>query len=357
MNRDIAGAAAVALEALSPSQITFIQSLPKAELHAHLNGSIPLEALQHLAKEYLSSSTLSQSSNSVSNEVIRSVIEGLSNGITLNEIDEFFALFPAIYALTSTRAALAYTTRAVLSEFLEGEIPQCTYLELRSTPKETKEMTREDYVRTVLDEVERYPKEKAALIVSLDRRMTLGVMEECVSVAEKFRREGRRVVAIDLCGDPAAGDVNAFEPIFEQARNAGLGITLHIAETINNSAAETLKLLSYKPQRLGHATFLNEEHQRIVHDNGICIEICLSSNLLCKTVPTIGAHHIRYHIHHGHPVAICTDDILPFRTSLLGEYALLMAPAPVGLGLSEKEVGLIAEMGMTARFDSDIANS
>ncbi|KAF8626464.1 hypothetical protein AX15_004866 [Amanita polypyramis BW_CC] len=280
MNRDIAGAAAVALEALSPSQITFIQSLPKAELHAHLNGSIPLEALQHLAKEYLSSSTLSQSSNSVSNEVIRSVIEGLSNGITLNEIDEFFALFPAIYALTSTRAALAYTTRAVLSEFLEGEIPQCTYLELRSTPKETKEMTREDYVRTVLDEVERYPKEKAALIVSLDRRMTLGVMEECVSVAEKFRREGRRVVAIDLCGDPAAGDVNAFEPIFEQARNAGLGITLHIAETINNSAAETLKLLSYKPQRLGHATFLNEEHQRIVHDNGICIEICLSSNLL-----------------------------------------------------------------------------
>lgn len=47
-----------------------------------------------------------------------------------------------------------------------------------------------------------------------------------------------------------------------------------------------------------------------------------------------------------------TDDILPFRTSLLGEYALLMAPPPLGLGLSENEVTLIARMSMEARFNT-----
>ncbi|KAF8651819.1 hypothetical protein AX14_008456 [Amanita brunnescens Koide BX004] len=307
MNNPIAGPAAAALKALSPNQIAFIQSLPKAELHAHLNGSIPLKALQHLAKEYLSRDA---PSNSISNEDVRAGVKTFSDGVRLDQIDDFFVLFPAIYALTATRAALGYATRAVLSEFLDGDSPQCTYLELRSTPKATEEMTREEYLRTVLDEVERYPKERAAFIVSLDRRMSLEVMKECVEAAVKLKQEERRVVGIDLCGDPRAGDVDTFEPIFEQVRNAGLGITLHIAEVIDNSDAETLKLLSYKPQRLGHATFLTKEHQRIVHDNQICIEICLSSNLQCKTVPTLDEHHIRHYIHHGHPIAICVCQIL-----------------------------------------------
>ncbi|EEB86946.1 hypothetical protein MPER_15923, partial [Moniliophthora perniciosa FA553] len=41
------------------------------------------------------------------------------------------------------------------------------------------------------------------------------------------------------------------------------------------------------------------------------------SNLLCKTVDSLDAHHIRYYLEHNHPIAICTDDILPFRNSLL----------------------------------------
>lgn len=45
-----------------------------------------------------------------------------------------------------------------------------------------------------------------------------------------------------------------------------------------------------------------------------------------------------------------TDDTLPFRNSLLGEYALLMAAPPLGLGLNENEVAKIAKMGMEARF-------
>jgi adenosine deaminase len=45
-----------------------------------------------------------------------------------------------------------------------------------------------------------------------------------------------------------------------------------------------------------------------------------------------------------------TDDILPFKTSLVGEYAMLLALAPYGLGLTEEQVQRIAEMGMNARF-------
>ena len=45
-----------------------------------------------------------------------------------------------------------------------------------------------------------------------------------------------------------------------------------------------------------------------------------------------------------------TDDILPFRTSLLGEYALLLAQPPLGLGLSEEMVRKIGDMSLQARF-------
>jgi len=191
-----------AINALTPSQVDFLKALPKAELHAHLNGSIPLPILQELVKEYApfednTGQTLS---------AIQSVVERLQNGIVLNMIHEFFDLFPAIYALTSTKGGLARATDAVLAEFLEPkageEHPQAMFLELRSTPKKTAAMTRLEYVETVLDAVEKYRPDQAALIVSLDRRMSKEVANECVEAAITLKKMGRRVVGVDLCGNP-----------------------------------------------------------------------------------------------------------------------------------------------------------
>jgi adenosine deaminase len=192
----ISGFAALALESLSPSQLTFIHSLPKAELHAHLNGSIPISDLQQMAHEY------TRTSDKAASDLVQAGIAKLQNGVVLDEIYDFFNLFPAIYALTSKPNSLRRATKVVLEQFLDGMHPQCTYLELRSTPRETDEMSRLEYVRTVLDEVERYPKARAGLIVSLDRRMSVDVVRECVEIAIELKSEGRRVVGVDLCGDP-----------------------------------------------------------------------------------------------------------------------------------------------------------
>ncbi|KAG6864954.1 hypothetical protein C0991_006141 [Blastosporella zonata] len=347
---NITGPAAEALKALSPAQISFIQSLPKAELHAHLNGSIPISVLQELARDHLASVS---SSNEISSHEIKAGIDTLLKGPSINEISDFFELFPAIYALMSTPPALARAVRAVLSLFLDGEHPQCTYLELRTTPKETKAMSREAYLRVVLKELTAY-NGRVGLIVSMDRRMSQQVLSECVGLAKKLKSEGQPVVGVDLCGDPFAGDMKLFKRHFQDAKDAGLGVTLHIAETAKNPPLETLELLSFGPDRLGHATFLDEDAKQNVAEQNTCIEICLSSNLLCKTVPTLDAHHIRHYLREGHPIAICTDDVLPFRTSMVGEYALLMAPPPLGLGLSEEEVKTLSEMSMQCRFGKKI---
>ncbi|KAG6817283.1 hypothetical protein H0H87_010625 [Tephrocybe sp. NHM501043] len=345
----ITGPAAEALKGLTPTQLSFIQNLPKAELHAHLNGSIPISVLQELARDHLASASISPAS--VSNYEIQSGIDTLLKGPSINEISDFFTLFPAIYALMSTPLALARGVRAVLSLFLDGEHPQCTYLELRTTPKETKHMSREEYLRVVLNQLKSQDYNgRVGLIVSMDRRMSQEVLAECVGLAKKLKMEKEPVVGVDLCGDPFAGDMKLFKKHFHDAKDAGLGVTLHIAETAQNPPQETLELLSFAPDRLGHATFLDEDAKKIVADQNTCIEICLSSNLLCKTVSTLDAHHIRHYLKERHPIVICTDDVLPFRTSLIGEYALLMAPQPLGLGLSEEEVRTVAQMSMDCRF-------
>ncbi len=220
----IFGPAADALNSLTPAQIDFLERLPKAELHAHLNGSIPLSLLQELATEHLSAPGAQE------DPTIRAALEALRAGPALAEIHDFFHLFPAIYALTSTPRALTRAADAVLATFLEGERPQCAYLELRTTPRATPAMNRAAYLATVLDSLERYPHTQAGLIVSIDRRMGTEVIEECVTLACTLREQGRRVVGVDLCGDPLAGDMALLGPHLARAQAAGLGVTLHIAE-------------------------------------------------------------------------------------------------------------------------------
>ncbi|KAG6822605.1 hypothetical protein H0H93_005234, partial [Arthromyces matolae] len=96
-------------------------------------------------------------------------------------------------------------------------------------------MSREEYLRVVLGEVNDYNsirggERKVGVIVSMDRKMDGIAMEECVALAKKLKEEGEPVVGVDLCGDPTAGDPKTFKRHFEEAKKAGLGVTLHIAE-------------------------------------------------------------------------------------------------------------------------------
>ncbi|KAJ3571964.1 hypothetical protein NP233_g3406 [Leucocoprinus birnbaumii] len=242
---EIAGPGLQAISSLTPAQVQFIRSLPKAELHAHLNGSIPLSILQDLASTYVPSA----SETTVSNEVVQDGLEKLKAGVILNEIGDFFRLFPAIYALTSTPDALERVTRGVLDTFLlpneHGSEPECSYIELRTTPRETPHMTREIYLRTVIATAEEYlqklpplpeslvhasAKRRVGIIASLDRKMSQEIMNEVVDIVIRLKQEGLDIVGVDLCGDPRAGDAREWKDIFKKVRMAGLGLTLHISE-------------------------------------------------------------------------------------------------------------------------------
>ena len=68
------------------------------------------------------------------------------------------------------------------------------------------------------------------------------------------------------------------------------------------------------PDRIGHGTYIHPAiaggSQRmwdLLVDSEIPLEICLTSNVKCKTAKSYKDHHVKHLLAANHPFAICTD--------------------------------------------------
>jgi len=257
--------------------LDFCRQVPKIELHAHLNGSISPKTLK---------------------ELIQKKREKDPTFKTSLDIDSF---------VVDDLSAVRHLTKAVLQEFAEDNV---RYLELRTTPRGKAQcgMDKEDYIRTILEEIETAQKQNEKmmirLILSIDRKTSLEDALNTVELASAYKHRG--IVAIDICGDPTKGNPLLLQPALEKARAGGLKITLHVGEIENYD--ETFQLVQLNPDRIGHGTFLDERSENYLSEKRIPLELCLTSNIVSETVKSYDAHHFLPWYRKGHPVAICTDD-------------------------------------------------
>jgi adenosine deaminase len=228
----------------------------------------------------------------------------------------FFPLFSKyIYNLCNDLESLIYTTNSVLEDFQADGV---AYLELRTTPRAilTEGLSKDDYIKTILDCISKFNKSstmKTNLILSIDRRNNLDTALEVVSLATKYHSQG--VVGIDLCGDPAQGDVAIFEPAFQQARAQGLKITIHFAEAPQCTSEELWKLLSYQPDRIGHVINVPDNVKEEIVKRKIGLELCLSCNVHAKMITgTYSDHHFGWWKPTGCPIAlsVCLNTFDPY---------------------------------------------
>lgn len=84
-----------------------------------------------------------------------------------------------------------------------------------------------------------------------------------------------------------------FTPVFQAARQAELGITVHFGEADTDGLpAELDTLLSWQPGRLGHVIYEDQRMKEEIARRGLCIEMCLSSNIRSGMVSGgFEAHH------------------------------------------------------------------
>ncbi|KAI2497067.1 Adenosine/AMP deaminase [Fragilaria crotonensis] len=323
---------------------SFVDRIPKIELHAHLNGCVRESTLMALAKE---------------------------RGIQLSEHHFADDTDDTVGQVVADLEALRLITWEALHDFASHHV---VYLELRSTPKRLRRTwksdeitTKTDYVNVILSviqdferqEQERYERErenvgetngrlplKARLLVSIDRARDVEEAIENVNIAiDLHQNENPYIVGIDLGGNPLRNDFRDFEGALSMARKAGLKVTLHCGEVAcaerNNdpnpayvrALEEAHALIAFHPDRLGHALLLPASIRPALSSSKIPVETCPTSNVMTLELATsfhghlvegLKAHpQMEHWLSTDYPFSVSTDDSGVFNTNPSKELLLL----------------------------------
>lgn len=339
----------------------WFRSIPKVELHAHLNGSIRDSTLLELARD------LGQKGRVAFLDVEHVIMK---NDRSLVEV---FKLFDLIHVITTEHSTITRITKEVIEDFASENV---VYLELRTTPKKNDSigMSKRSYMEAVIQglrdvasvdvhfvsRTEQAPsslnsqstensfngsaKKKiyVRLLLSIDRRETTVAALETVELALEMRDLG--VVGVDLSGNPTVGEWDTFVPALSFARQQGLRVTLHCGEVPNRK--EVQQMLDFVPERIGHACYFCEEDWRKLKDLNIPVEICLTSNIVTQSISSIDVHHFADLYRTQHPIALCTDDAGVFSTSLSQEYSL----ASSSFGIDKVDIFDLAYKAISLAF-------
>ncbi|KAF9776298.1 hypothetical protein IL306_005525 [Fusarium sp. DS 682] len=301
-----------------------LSPLTTYKLHAHLTGSISRRTLHEIWLR----------KKDTGDTDLEDPLIVMPEGKHDYNLQTFFPLFSSyIYNLITDEESVRYTTKAVLSDFLNDGV---CYLELRTTPRNTPQLSAEQYISTLIDIISSFesqnPQLHTRLILAIDRRHTPEQAASTLELALKYRSQG--VVGLDLCGDPTArpaGQISIFTPVFKEAKKKGLGITVHFAEAEASGSKEELDtLLSWEPGRLGHVIWEDEETKKGIAKRKLCLELCLSCNVRAGMVSGgfEGHHFGHWRGVKGPKISLSTnddktDDVGVFGSPLSNEYRLV----------------------------------
>jgi aminodeoxyfutalosine deaminase len=149
-------------------------------------------------------------------------------------------------------------------------------------------------------------------------------------------------------GGPEVGVPRAqFRPCFEQARAAGLHLVPHAGET-TGAATVWDAVRELGAERIGHGIHSVEDPALLDYlaERQIPLEVCPTSNVRTRAVPSLEAHPLPILVQAGVPVSINSDDPPMFGTTLNDEYAI----AARLLELDEAGVSDLARAAVRAAF-------
>jgi adenosine deaminase len=141
-------------------------------------------------------------------------------------------------------------------------------------------------------------------------------------------------------------------PLVKQAREAGLGVTIHVGEEGGEYGIAEIRdvVSSLRPDRIGHGILAAKEKRLMTQicEAEIVLEICPTSNLLTKALPDEDAVRdtFRSFLEHGVPFTIATDGPEMMRTHLRDEFELLLRIS----ALDEAQVSEANRCGHEASF-------
>jgi aminodeoxyfutalosine deaminase len=315
-----------------------ISSIPKAELHLHLEGSVQPKTVCALTRRH---------------GVVFTEAE-VRQKYAYQDFNEFLEVFkwvtsflrePRDYALITNdlgehllTQGVVYTeiTLSIGIMILRKQIPEANFEAVLEAahPFETRGL-------------------KMNFIYDAVRQFGTAAAMEVVLAAE--RANSKSIVAFGIGGDELAIPTKDFRSVYDKAAEIGLHRLMHAGEIGGpEKIREAIELLG--AERIGHgiAAIHDPALMDLLADRRIPLEICPQSNLrtgalanqLNRKNPLIQDHPLPKLFRHGIPVVLSTDDPAMFHTTLLDEYENARR-----MGLSENELADLAQMSFTHAFD------
>jgi len=280
--------------------------MPKVELHIHLEGSIPLEALWELVKKYKGTSEVKNIEELHKKfkyiDFPHFIQTWIWKNRFINEYDDF-TLIASEFAKDLERQNIIYS-EAFYSppDFarrgLEPQkITEAIIKGFKSSGSKTK-------INLVADMVRDFGPEKGM--------RTLHQINEVKDMG---------VVGIGIGGSEHEFPPGTFKDVFEKARSFGFRTSAHAGEAAGSEsiwgAVKELKV-----DRIGHGTRAFEDEKLIdyLKINKIPVEMCPLSNVRTGVVKSIEEHPVKDFYRKGLVVFLNTDDPKMFNNTLSEEY-------------------------------------
>jgi adenosine deaminase len=322
-----------------------------AELHTHLGGSVASDILWSLAHEQ-------GIALPVKDFWEFDALVTVSDPRGVENLDALDAIYHWTELIQSSPTAVERSVHGAIGGAYRSQ--GITTLELRFNPMKRNRGGERDLDHIILAAARgldiaslEYPQVRAGLILMMDRTFDARLNE--IVVEKAIRWADRGVVGIDIAGprpDGARYDYTQVVPMVETAREAGLGITIHVGEEGGTVGREELgEVLEHlRPDRIGHGILAagDAELEGMLREQGVVLEICPTSNLLTKALPDEAAVRdtFRAFADAGVAFTIATDGPEMMRTHLRDELELLRRID----ALDEDELAEANDRGHAASF-------
>lgn len=325
---------------VSPSLSPRIDSLPKAELHLHLEGSIRAATARTL--------TARHGVNTTEKEV--------RDRYAFPNFPEFLETFKWLTSFLREPQDYALAAHDLGGQLLAQNV---VYAEVTLSVgvMQLRKQKPEANFEALLRAVEPFERRGLRFRWVFDAVRQFGA-EAAMAVVEAARNCGsKEIVAFGIGGDELQVPTAKFRAVYERAADFGLHRLIHAGEVGGpERIREAIELLGV--ERIGHgiAAIKDSALMDLLAERKIPLEICPQSNLrtgalarqLARDSAKIEDHPLPKLFRHGIPVVLSTDDPGLFDTTLRGEYG-----NTARMGLQEAELEQICAMGFQFAFQSD----
>ncbi len=322
-----------------------------AELHTHLGGSVSSDILWTLAHEQGIALPVKDYW-----DFDRLVTVSDPRGVP--DLDALDAIYHWTELIQSSPRAVEVSVHAAIGGAYRSQ--GITTLELRFNPMKRNRGGERDLDHIILAAIHgldrarlEYPQVQAGLILMMDR--TFSPELNAIIVDKAIRWAPRGIVGVDIAGprpEHAPYDYGQVQPMVEEARAAGLGITIHVGEEGGDIGRDEIGDVvgELRPDRIGHGILAagDSELMRQLRETEIVLEICPTSNLLTKALSGEDElrETLRAFVDHGVRFTIATDGPEMMRTHLRDEFELLLRIGALG----EDEIAEANARGHEASF-------